>query len=261
MGKEIRTVLCIRDAALLSRSARILGSEGHRVTSFSDPAEALALLRTEPADLFLTEVGQDGELDEFVRACALAPGLRGIVLAPHGGREIVARALEAGADGVLIEPITPEALLATVRQAVQRRDESVLVVDDDPIIRNLALEVLGEEGYRVVGAGSGEEAVRAARRQPFDLAVLDWNMPGMNGIETFRALRGFRPALAGLMITGYGSPDLLERARDEGITEFLMKPFTLQSLAEAVGRLSAAHAAGGPTARPQSRAATPSRLR
>jgi CheY-like chemotaxis protein len=135
------------------------------------------------------------------------------------------------------------------------------VVDDDPIIRNLALEVLREEGYRVVGAGSGEEAVRAARRQSFDLAVLDWKMSGMNGIETFRALRGFRPSLAGLMITGYGSPDLLERARDEGITEFLMKPFTLQSLAEAVGRLSTTHAAGGPSPRPQSRAATPSRLR
>src|SRR3972149_5821592 len=119
VGKEIRTVLCIRDAALLSRSARILGSEGHRVTSFSDPAEALALLRTEPADLFLTEVGQDGELDEFVRACALPP-------APPGGRKAGARARAAAAGGALIEPISPESLLATVRQAVQRRDESVL---------------------------------------------------------------------------------------------------------------------------------------
>ena len=112
----------------------------------------------------------------------------------------------------------------------------ILVVDDDDPIREsirLALDIIGLE---VVTAENGERALEAFARMPFDGAMVDLMMPGMNGLETIRALRARAPELpivvvsGSLMQAGSGVPDLLRVATAmQGVTS-LSKPFKLSDL-------------------------------
>jgi CheY-like chemotaxis protein len=112
----------------------------------------------------------------------------------------------------------------------------ILVVDDDDPIRQsirLALDIIGIE---VVAVESGERALEAFGRVPFDGAIVDLMMPGMNGLETIRALRARAPDLpivvisGSLMQAGNGVPDLLRAATEmRGVTS-LSKPFKLSDL-------------------------------
>ena len=82
------------------------------------------------------------------------------------------------------------------------RPVSILVIDDDPAIRELLSTILEADGYEVVTAQSGEEAIGWLRRQHFELAITDLIMPGMDGIQTLTALKDLAPDLEVLILTG-----------------------------------------------------------
>ena len=117
-----------------------------------------------------------------------------------------------------------------------RGDETVLVVDDEPMLTQLAERILSALGYRVLTAGDGDEACRilAEHRGAVDLVILDLVMPGPSAEETFRRLRETDPRPAVLLSSGYsqeGRPQALLRAGARG---FIQKPYVMQDLAKAV---------------------------
>jgi CheY-like chemotaxis protein len=123
------------------------------------------------------------------------------------------------------------------------RSRTILVVDDDPMIRKLIATTLEDvSGYRLQEAGDGFEAVERAVDVRPEIVFLDIDMPRLNGIETCRRLRS-DPATAGstiVMLTG-DSGDVAERsAQDAGADLFLTKPFSPLHLLRLVDSLGAA---------------------
>jgi len=110
----------------------------------------------------------------------------------------------------------------------------VLVVDDEPGVRAVCRRGLSQIGYEVTEAISGQEAVSIARRESFDLLLVDIIMPGMNGLETFQALKALQPDLIGIVMTGYATVDNAIEAVNLGFSGFLLKPFKLRELEAAV---------------------------
>lgn len=110
----------------------------------------------------------------------------------------------------------------------------VLVVDDEPDVRTVCRRGLGQLGYEVVEAGSGAEAIALAHEMPFDLVVLDFKMPGMDGLETYRAVKAQLPDVIGVMITAYAAVDNAVEAVNLGLAGFVLKPFKLQDLQKIV---------------------------
>jgi PAS domain S-box-containing protein len=110
--------------------------------------------------------------------------------------------------------------------------ETVLVADDEPLVRSLARNALERKGYRVVEAADGAEAVEVFRREKGKVAlvVLDASMPNMSGRQAFAAIRKLDPAARVLFTSGHQAADVLPTAS----TGFLHKPYTLQGLAAAV---------------------------
>lgn len=109
-----------------------------------------------------------------------------------------------------------------------------LVIDDNESVRESLKFLLLRRGYAVLVAEDGYEALEIAAQNTIDGAMVDVNMPGMNGIEVCRALRE-RAAAAGReiaiwMMTGGRSPELLRMARDAGALDLLGKPFDLPAL-------------------------------
>lgn len=110
----------------------------------------------------------------------------------------------------------------------------VLVVDDEPDVRNVCRRGLSQMGFQVVEAGSGMEAVERAREAQFDLLLLDFRMPGMDGLQTYRAIRDLQPQVLGVMMTAHAAVDNAVQAVNLGFSGFVLKPFKLLELQSAV---------------------------
>jgi CheY-like chemotaxis protein len=120
---------------------------------------------------------------------------------------------------------------------------SILIVDDEPDIADLFKQRFRREvrqgQYVLHFAGSGEEALALLAEIHPELIVIlsDINMPGMDGLELLREIRGLRPALPVLMVTAYGDDDRKRRADQLGADGFLAKPVDFDQLKQHVLRL------------------------
>jgi DNA-binding NtrC family response regulator len=117
-----------------------------------------------------------------------------------------------------------------------RMAANILVVEDDSSHRNLICKVLRQEGYDVVEASDGTQALKLFYAGRFDLVITDFSMPKLNGLKVVEQLHRLRPKLPIIFITGYRSipsgKKILENA-----TEILTKPFELDVLRSTVRRL------------------------
>src|SRR5919197_1336578 len=105
------------------------------------------------------------------------------------------------------------------------RNGTILVVDDEEIMREILETLLTREGYDVRVAASGAEGLEMARSTPFDAAIVDIMMPGINGIETLDELKRIDEDLAVMIITAYGSIESAISAMQAGGFDYITKPF------------------------------------
>lgn len=104
----------------------------------------------------------------------------------------------------------------------------VLVVDDEEGIRESLSGILEDEGYEVLTSNSGEDAIKVVREQNLDLILLDILLPGIDGIQTLKEIRGLRPDIPVIMISGHGNIELAVKATKMGAYDFLEKPLSLE---------------------------------
>jgi two-component system, OmpR family, KDP operon response regulator KdpE len=106
---------------------------------------------------------------------------------------------------------------------------TILIVDDEPQIRRVLRTTLSAEGYEVVDARSGEDALLRVREDHFDLILLDLNMPGMGGLEACRELRA-KSDVAIIMLTVRSEEADKVKALDAGADDYITKPFSMPEL-------------------------------
>ncbi len=102
---------------------------------------------------------------------------------------------------------------------------TILIVDDEEIIRSLFTETLEELGHRVITANNGFEGLEQVKQQDFDLVFLDLKMPGMVGDDFIGQLKAIKPRLPVTIITGYPDSGMMKRALAQGPFGVMNKPF------------------------------------
>lgn len=105
-----------------------------------------------------------------------------------------------------------------------------LVVDDDRMLARTLGEILELEGWRVQVATSGVEAVNVAARDDFDVVLMDIRMPGMDGVDAFKAMKASRPDIRVILMTAYTAEERIGEAQREGVLRVLSKPVDVPSL-------------------------------
>ncbi|MBF0328114.1 MAG: sigma-54-dependent Fis family transcriptional regulator [Nitrospirae bacterium] len=108
--------------------------------------------------------------------------------------------------------------------------KTILIVDDEEGIRDTLSGIFEDEGYEVLTAKSGEEALEIINEQAADLALLDIWMPGIDGIETLTQIKSIAPNMPVIMISGHGNIDLAVNATRLGAYDFLEKPLSLDKV-------------------------------
>jgi two-component system response regulator AtoC len=107
---------------------------------------------------------------------------------------------------------------------------NILIVDDEALQRSLLAGFLSKQGFCVVEAASGQEAIDQFQRRPIDLVLLDQRMPGLQGDEVLARLKAISPLVRVMMITAYGAVETAVRVMQLGADDFLEKPIDLELL-------------------------------
>ena len=112
----------------------------------------------------------------------------------------------------------------------------ILVIDDEESMRVGCVQALTGEGYKAQSAENGILGLEMARKEAFDVVILDLRMPGMDGMEVLAKLKEYDPSVVVVVITGYASIDSAVEAMKRGAYDFLPKPFTPEALLAIIER-------------------------
>ncbi len=132
-------------------------------------------------------------------------------------------------------PVTREGIAAETSEVdidkYRGNNETVLIVDDVDIQREIAERILGKLGYKAVSLSSGEEAVEYLQHNRVDLVILDMIMePNMNGLETYKEIIKIHPGQKAVIASGYSETELVREAQRLGAGKYIKKPYTTHSL-------------------------------
>ena len=207
----------------------------------------------EAGDYLVLEVRDDGcGMDEGTVAKIFDPFFttkftgRGLGLAAvqgivrhNGGAIMVESAPQKGTTfKILLPPGVPDSSFANVvpiDDLKPLQNSRVLVVDDEELVRKVAVGSLERAGYHVQTASSGIEAIELVRRSdPFSLILLDMGMPEMSGIDTLIEIRSLGSDVPIVLCSGYSEPEMRKRSQGLVVSGYLQKPFTSKDLRECV---------------------------
>jgi PAS domain S-box-containing protein len=261
---------------ILSLQTQGWGMHPHQTGS---PAEALEWLRRgDPFDVAFLDLqmpDMDGvALAAEIRKLREASALPVVILSSLGKRE--AQAEEGDWAAFLLKPIKASQIYnvlvglfgigaaeAPVPQAVskpafeaemgQRHPLRILLAEDNLVNQKLALRLLERMGYRADVAANGLEVLQSLRRQPYDVILMDVQMPEMDGLEASRAIRGEWPAEVRpriIAMTANVMPEDRQECLAAGMDDFIAKPIRVDELVAALGRSRPLAGRGSPVAEP-----------
>ncbi|NPA94655.1 MAG: response regulator [Thermodesulfobacteria bacterium] len=112
----------------------------------------------------------------------------------------------------------------------------LIIIDDEPIVGKRLKQVFTKLGYQVETFTNPLVALEYMKSNPFDIVVTDFKMEEMDGMEVLKRARQFNPDARVIIITGYAKPETAKEAFKSGVFDFMVKPFRLEELKEAVQR-------------------------
>ncbi|MBL8879769.1 MAG: response regulator, partial [Phycisphaerales bacterium] len=121
---------------------------------------------------------------------------------------------------------------------MMRKTYDVLIVDDDQNMRLTLAEILADDGYGVLTASTGEEAVDICKKFTFRLVLMDVRMPGIDGIEAFRQIRKNCVRSQIVLMSAYSDPQLQNAAIDEGALAFMPKPVPIEAINKLIAEVT-----------------------
>jgi PAS domain S-box-containing protein len=156
------------------------------------------------------------------------------IIRNHGGAIFATSALNQGTSFTLFLPASDKKFSPEIEtpQAVARGSETLLLVDDEPMIIEVGRQILAALGYNVLTAASGEEALEIFGRghDRIDLLIIDMIMPQMSGGELFDKLKKIKPTVKVLLASGYSIEGEAREILERGCAGFIQKPFTMSEL-------------------------------
>jgi len=161
----------------------------------------------------------------------------GVVKDHHGYYDILSE-IGRGAEFFLYFPVAAAPSTAvTTETGIAGGTERILVIDDSPEQRELAVDILSPLGYTVATAADGAAGVRFLRDNRVDLVLLDMIMePGFDGLDTYREIIKIHPGQKAIIVSGFAATDRVEPARSLGVGNYVRKPHTREIIAAAVRR-------------------------
>jgi two-component system response regulator (stage 0 sporulation protein F) len=220
---------------------KVLSKEGYQVITTPSAEQTFAYITREPFDLVLLDIKLAGEsgISILKKIRELQQKIPVIIYSGVITADLEKDARTAGANEVLSKTVEITQLVQQIKKFIKGKDrlfqdpserlkKSILIVDDEPEIRNVLVSFFRKKGYKnIEEAANGEQALQLARSQMFSVALLDINMPGMDGLTTLKKLLEINPKLGVVMVTGRQEDENVNKAIEMGAYSYVLKPFDL----------------------------------
>ena len=233
MSEKLKILVIDDNEEFCKNITDILELKGYEVASAHDGFKGIDAVKGNSFDLVLMDVRMpvmDG-LKTYKKVKEIDSDIPVIMMSAFAVEDLLEEALRQGAFGSLKKPIDFDLLPELIIQATGK-GTIILVVDDDENLCNNMHQILSDRGYRVSVAYDGNTAIDKAKQNNFDIMLLDMKLPALNGLETYLAIREFRPNTVAVMITGYRqeTSKLVQRAMQESAYTCLEKPIDIDGL-------------------------------
>jgi DNA-binding NtrC family response regulator len=201
-------ILVVDDNANLRKTMkRVLMLKGYDVVTAADGPEALEIAR-ESHDIYLVFMDIKMPLMNGVEAYKelriILPDAVVFMMTAYAVEELIQEAIEEGAYGIIHKPLEFDSIIDKIEEAREEKNGAlVLIVDDDPGVRDSFRLILERKGFSVAVAADGEEAIETAETTPFDILFIDIKLPTINGLETYLSVKSRRPDAVAVIITGF----------------------------------------------------------
>jgi DNA-binding NtrC family response regulator len=237
---ELPTILVVDDNLdLLETFAMILKRRGFCVETAENGADAVEKFREHAFDITLMDIvmPEMNGVDAFRKIKELEPGAPVILMTAYSDEDLIETARTEGVNQIINKPIRIDQLIDLITRTAS--DDPILIVDDDPDIRETLTRILQLEGHDVVTAGSGEEAVGIVAETTCRMAFIDIKLPNIDGLETFLRIKELNPSILTVMMTWFQNEvrDALEKAQESSAITCLYKPFDPAEAADLVKKV------------------------
>ena len=237
--KNARILVVDDDVDFAESLGEALESHGHEVVMVHSGETAIATFREDRFDIAFVDVrlpGMDG-VESFFELRRIHPDAKVMMMTGYSMEDLLQQAIEHGALGVLDKPLNINEVLDTIQRVLP--DGIVLLADDDPDFVDSVSTALQGQGYSVLVAKDGGEAVDLVTQNSVDVLILDLKLPVLDGLQVYLRLKDEERTLPTLIVTGFAEEeteklDALRQLTGQG---FLKKPFDPQALLDGVHRM------------------------
>jgi DNA-binding response OmpR family regulator len=252
VAEDAKRILLVDDSKVIhTHVGGLLRTEGYVVLNAMDGGEGLSMAKAEMPDLIISDVempNMDGfEMCSQIKEDADTAQLPILILSSRGASVDMDRGFDSGANDYLTKPVDEDDLLTRVLQMLgldgMGQRERVVVAEDSMVQRNLIVQGLEQQGFEVIPAVDGKEALDLILEDPPDLVITDFDMPEMDGRELTRAIRQEEhlKELPVVMLTAADSDKDRQRGLHAGVNAYLGKPFVPDKIIVIAEKLIAEH--------------------
>jgi len=222
------TILVVDDNQdLLETFAMILKRRGYDVQTAVDGLSAVNKFKEQNFDVTLMDIvmPEMNGVDAFKKIKEIQPEAPIILMTAYSDEELIQNARNEGVCQIIHKPIRIDQLIELINETAG--SQPILVVDDDADICETLTKILELQGYNVLTAGSGEEAVSMSKRKTCQIAFIDVKLPNIDGLETLLRLKEINPDILVIMMTGFRNEvkEALDKAEAASAITCLYKPF------------------------------------
>jgi two-component system response regulator HydG len=217
----------------------ILTGAGHRVTLCFDGESAVRTFREKEFDITFMDVKLPGKngVESFFEIRKIQPRARVVMMTAYSVEQLLSQAVAQGALGVLRKPFDTARMLGMLEDV--KPDGVILTADDDPDFVDSLRQLLTGNGYKVVVARTGQEALATILARGIDILVLDLKLPVLSGLEVYLELKRRNRALPTIIVTGYAveESEAMDQLSALSVAGCLVKPFHPRQLLDIIRRI------------------------
>jgi two-component system response regulator HydG len=239
MSDELTILVVDDNEDLLETFAMILKRRGFFVETAENGLSAVDKFKKHSFDVALMDIvmPEMNGVEAFRKIKEMHPETSIILMTAYSDEALMQLARDEGARHIVHKPIKIEQLIELITAVAS--DQPILVIDDNADICDSLTKVLKEQGYDVLTAGSGEEAISLAQERDCQMAFIDVKLPNIDGLETLLRLKEINPDILTIMMTGFRNEvkEALDKAQAASAITCLYKPFDPAEASNIVKRM------------------------
>ncbi|PKN01483.1 MAG: hypothetical protein CVU77_05140 [Elusimicrobia bacterium HGW-Elusimicrobia-1] len=210
----------------------ILKAKGYEVETAYNGKEAVEKAKNTPFDLCLLDIRLPdiNGVEVFLKLKEISPTMSVMMMTAYAVENLIEVALKEGAYTCIHKPFDIECLLMLIKEALESKKRIILIADSSKETREQIKDFLLEKHYTLFEAGTGADVIENVKKVKFDVMLLDYKLPDLNGIEVFKKSREIDPSIVVIILLDKTIEHLCEDALKYGFYGWLPKPIDKDSL-------------------------------